>query len=43
MKGTMCIFFSRVLTYESLPASLQKFQEEALEPLREIAWRSYGI
>ena len=38
MKGTMCIFFSRVVTHESLPASLQKFREEAIEPLQEIAW-----
>ena len=30
--------FSRVVTYESLPASLQSFKKEAIEPLREIAW-----
>ena len=35
--------FSRVVTHESLPVSLQKFQEEAIEQLREIAWRIYGI
>ena len=39
----MCIFISRVVTYESLPASLQKFQEEAIEPFREIAWWSHGM
>ena len=26
-KGTICIFFSRVVTYESLPASLQTFKK----------------
>ena len=37
MKGTMCIFLSRrdvrKFTYPTA-----KFQEEAIEPLREIAW-----
>ena len=28
MKGTMCIFFSRVVTYDSLPASLQSFKRK---------------
>ena len=37
MKGTMCIFFSRVVTHESLPASLQSFKRKqpGIEPLRE--------
>ena len=37
--------FPPVVTHESLPASLQSFKtiEEAIEPLREIAWSIYGI
>ena len=27
IKGTICIFLSRVVTYESLPASLQSFKK----------------
>ena len=42
LKATICIFFARrdvqKLTYLSA-----KFQEDPVEPLREITFRSYGI
>ena len=28
MKGTMCIIFSRVVTHESIPGSLQSFKRK---------------
>ena len=37
MKGTMCIFFAH-RNVPKLTCLTAKFQEEAIEPLREIAW-----
>ena len=38
MKETMCIFFSTRRNIRKLTCLTAKFQEEAKEPLREIAW-----
>ena len=38
MKGTMCIYFFARRDARKLTYLTAKFQEEAIEPLREIAW-----
>ena len=38
MKGTMCIFFFTRRDAGKLTCLTAKFQEGAIEPLREIAW-----
>ena len=42
IKGMICIFFARRDIWK-LTCLTAKFQEDPIEPLREIAWRSYGI
>ena len=43
MKGTMCIFFFARRDVRKLTCLTAKFEEEAVEPHREIAWLIYGI
>ena len=38
MKGTMCISFVARRDARKLTCLTAKFREEAIEPLREIAW-----
>ena len=38
MKGTMCILFFTRRDARKLTCLTAKFQEEAIEPLREITW-----
>ena len=38
MKGMMCIFFRAGRDAQKLTCLTAKFQEETIEPLREIAW-----